>query len=178
MTVLSGGDKLAAALREMSRGLRGGAELRVGFLEGALYPDGTPVAMVAAIQEFGAPRAGIPPRPFFRRMIAADSGGWAPVVADQLKKTSYDATATLDRLGALIKGQLQQSINDLTVPPLSPVTLMVRQIVGPNGRATFADVVEARRRVAAGESASGVSTKPLIWTAVMLGSVDWSVSRV
>lgn len=52
---LSGGDKLKKRLEEIARetGTAGGVD--VGFLEGATYPDkdGTPVANIAAIQEFG-----------------------------------------------------------------------------------------------------------------------------
>lgn len=53
MVALSGGDKLEAALLEIAKKVGEKAELRVGFLEGATYPDGTPVAKIAAIQEFG-----------------------------------------------------------------------------------------------------------------------------
>lgn len=50
----SGGDKLRAALEQLQRKVQDGAHVRVGFFEGATYPDGTPVAQIAAIQEFGA----------------------------------------------------------------------------------------------------------------------------
>jgi len=175
MPVLSGGDKLQAALASIASNLKGRGTLRVGFLENAQYPDGTSVALVASLQEFGAPRAGIPPRPFFRTMITKESAGWPSLISSQLKKTNYDMPLTLGRVGEVIKGQLQTSIRDLTDPPLSPVTLMVRQIVGPNGRATLADVLEARRRVKAGQSAQGVSTHPLIWTGTLLNSVGVEV---
>ena len=76
MATISGGQKLDAALREMASKVAVPATLRVGFLENAKYPDGTPVAMVAAIQDYGAPGAGIPPRPFFRNMIADKQREW------------------------------------------------------------------------------------------------------
>ena len=47
MATLKGGDKLEAALREIARKVSKPGKLRVGFLEGATYPDGTPVALVA-----------------------------------------------------------------------------------------------------------------------------------
>lgn len=173
MAELEGGEKLAQALKQISQNLRKGGTLKVGFLAGATYPDGTPVAMVAAIQNFGAPRAGIPPRPFFSNMIAKHSAEWPRVIQAQLKSTDYNARTTMGRLGVLIRGQLQQEIRDTNNPPLSPVSLMVRQLVGPNGTATFADVLEARRLVAAGQVAKGVSTKPLIWSAHMISSVAY-----
>lgn len=121
---MRGGDKLRAALANMARELgSGGSTVRVGFLEGATYPNGTSVPMVAAINEFGAPSHGQPPRPFFRRMIAAKEHEWAPALALQLKAMNYDAGRALDRIGEGIAGQLKQSIVDLVDPPLAPSTI-------------------------------------------------------
>lgn len=97
--------------------------LRVGFLEGSTYPDGTSVPMVAAINEFGAPSRGQPPRPFFRRMIAAKSPEWPKAVATLMKTTNYDVDKTLNLMGEGIQGQLVQSINDLVSPPLAESTI-------------------------------------------------------
>lgn len=49
----SGGDKLQAYLDRILARVSSAQAVTVGFLEGATYPDGTPVAMVAAVQEFG-----------------------------------------------------------------------------------------------------------------------------
>lgn len=143
---LSGGDKLASYLHRISRQADKSATLRVGFLEGATYPNGTSVPMVAAIQEFGAPSKGIPPRPYFRRMIAEKAETWGPAVGDLLTANKFDAEKTLGQAGAGIKGQLQQSIRDLTSPALAPATV----------------------------AAKGFS-KPLIDTGHMLNSVDYDV---
>ena len=175
MASVSGGDKLARVLSGMAGKLDDATAVDVGFLENSTYPDGTSTPMIAAIQEYGAPAVGIPPRPFFRNMIRAKSGEWPKAVTDLLRANDYDAARTLDQVGAAVAGQLRQSIVDTNDPPLSPVTLMVREIVGPNGTPTFADVMEARRRVAAGQVAQGVSTKPLVWTGHLLNSVDYRV---
>lgn len=172
---LSGGEKLKAKLDELSRNLKQGATVRVGFLENATYPDGTSVPMVAAIQNFGAPAAGIPPRPFFTNMVTKESPYWGDDVAETLKAADYDAEKTMAFMGEMIAGELRQSIVDTNDPPLSPVTLMVREIIGPNGKATFADVQEARARIARGETPSGVATKPLVWSGNLLNSVDYEV---
>lgn len=52
MDGMSGGDKLMEHLQSIANGLASGDDLKVGFLEGAI-PDGTPVALVAATNEFG-----------------------------------------------------------------------------------------------------------------------------
>lgn len=175
-TSIKGGDKLAAKLAEIARLFSNASSVRIGFLEKATYPNGTPVAMVAAIQEFGAPKAKIPPRPFFRNMIAAKKGEWGPAIAALLKSNGYDALRTLQLTGEAVAGQLRESIIATNAPPLSPITLMLRKMFGNSpelirGR----DVGEAARRVAAGESVGGVSTKPLVWTGHLLNSVSYEV---
>ena len=120
---LSGGDKLRSALANISASLTNAATLRVGFLEGATYPDGTSVPMVAAINEFGAPSRGQPPRPFFRNMLAEHSGEWPEAIAENLRATNYDAGKTLAVVGEGIARQLRQSIIDLAEPPLAPSTI-------------------------------------------------------
>jgi hypothetical protein len=146
MATISGGKKMEAALQKIARGLSRGGTLRVGFLEGATYPDGKPVAMIAAIQEFGAPAAGIPPRPFFRHMIDAKSSEWPKAIAGLLKSTDMDASQALALAGEAIAGQLRQSIVDTNEPPLKPATI--------------------RRKG---------SDKPLVDTGHMLNSVDYEV---
>lgn len=142
----TGGAKLEAYLAKIAKQADKSATLRVGFLEGATYPDGTSVPMVAAIQEFGAPSKGIPPRPFFRRMIAEKKDTWGPAIGRLMKANEFDAEKTLGQAGMGIKGQLQQSIKDLTSPPLAPATV----------------------------AAKGFE-KPLIDTGHMLNSVDFDV---
>lgn len=119
---VTGGDRLEARLDEIARGVKKAAKLRVGFLEGATYPDGTSVALVAAVQEFGAPSRGIPPRPFFRNMIAEKSAEWPEAAARLLEANDYDAEKTLGQVGEGIAGQLRQSIVDTNDPPLAQAT--------------------------------------------------------
>lgn len=178
MAELKGGDRLQRALESLSRKLERGGTLKVGFLEGATYPDGTPVATIAALQNFGAPGRGIPPRPFFTNMIAEKSDRWASALAVLLKRNDWDVDKTLRQMGAGIKGQLQQAIVDMNAPPLSAITLMLRKMryEDPDLEVTGATVGEAARRVAAGESTAGAPTKPLIDTAHMINSVDYEVT--
>ena len=49
----TGGDKLQARLADLADRIGRGKAVRVGFLEGSTYPDGTPLPVVAATQEFG-----------------------------------------------------------------------------------------------------------------------------
>lgn len=164
MANMRGGEGFSEKLAAIAEAVGDGAKLRVGFLENAKYPDGTPVAMVAAIQDFGAPRAKIPPRPFFRNMIADKQHEWPGAVAGLLRTNGFDTQAALDQAGFAIGGQLQESIIQTNSPPLSPTTLMLRKMKSQDQSlvVTGKTVGEARARVDAGESVAGVPTKPLI----------------
>jgi hypothetical protein len=119
----SGGEKLEAYLRELAQKVSAPGTLEVGFMEGATYPDGTSVPMVAAIQEFGAPANNIPPRPFFRGMIAKDSPHWGDQLGTLLKATQYDGSRALELMGEEIKGELTESIRDFGTPANSESTV-------------------------------------------------------
>lgn len=120
---IKGGEKLKAALDKIAQSVTKPAALQVGFLEGATYPDGKSVAMIAAIQNFGAPSRGIPPRPFFSNMVKDKSPEWPEALGKVLVAKNYDATAALELMGQGIKGQLQESVVDTNSPPLSPRTV-------------------------------------------------------
>ncbi|KPA87292.1 hypothetical protein PF66_06202 [Pseudomonas asplenii] len=49
----SGGEALQRYLAGIAESISSGTGLKVGFLEGSTYPDGTSVPMVAAVNEFG-----------------------------------------------------------------------------------------------------------------------------
>lgn len=146
MATLKSTQRLADRLAKIIKSTEGLPQVKVGFLAGATYPDGTSVAEVAAINEFGAPSRGQPPRPFFRLMVAEKRGTWGDAVAANWKATNGDAEKTLDRMGQGIKAQLQDSIRTLVDPPLAPSTI-------------------ARKG----------HDKPLIDTGHMLNSVDYQV---
>lgn len=145
---LSGGDKLGQYLADLQKRLGEGGILRVGFLEDATYPDGTPVAYIAAVNEFGNPSTGQPPRPFFRNMIATQSPGWGVKLEKVLKATDYDVQRSLGLMGEVIKDELQDSIREFESPGLAPATI----------------------------AAKGFS-KPLVDTGHMLNSVDYDVKE-
>lgn len=174
---MSGGKGLEDALRKIEAGVSKGKGVHVGFLENATYPDGTKVAMVAAINNYGAPEASIPARPFFSDMVREKSPAWGAALANLLTGGGYDAQAAMGLMGEGIKGQLQQSIIDTDAPALSQITLMLRKMKSEDQGlvVTGKTVGEAARRVAEGESTTGVSTKPLDETGHMKASVDYEV---
>lgn len=179
---ISGGDRLKDRLNEIARNLGTAKKVSVGYMAGATYPDEnhTPVAMVAAIQNFGAPGAGIPPRPFFSGMVQVHKSEWPEDLGQALEAQDYDAERALGTMGLLIKEELQESVRETYEPPLSPVTVMLRgmrSVGGPDFRVTGATVGEAAQRVKEGKTNYGASTKPLIDTpaAHLLNSADYTV---
>ena len=118
------GARLITALNRIRSRIRDrNLKLRVGFLEGATYPDGTSVPLVAFIQDSGSTARNIPPRPFFRNMIANKSHEWPDALRGFLQATDYDGRRSLELLGEGIAGQLRQSIVDTNLPPLAPATI-------------------------------------------------------
>lgn len=123
MAKVVGGERIVVALKELAAKVSGPRAVRVGFFEGATYPDGTSVPMVAAIQNFGAPAVGIPPRPFFSNVIAKGKRQWSEQVRRLLKDNNYDVDRTLMLMGEGIKGQLQNEINNGSFTPLAESTV-------------------------------------------------------
>ncbi len=177
MSTLTGGAKLQAKLAEIAKNLEGKHTLRVGFLEDATYPDeaGTHVAQVAWWLNYGTKSA--PPRPFFTNMVSEKSDQWGDKLARILARNGYDIEDALNKMGEGIEGQLRDAIVNLDAPALSPITLMLRKMLmdDPNLQVGGAVVGEAARRVAAGESSEGVSTKVGVYTGHMLNSVAYEV---
>lgn len=128
-------------------------QLKVGFIDGATYPNGTPVAMVAATNEYGRPENNQPPRPFFRNAIAEHESEWTDAIARSIR-AGYPVGQVLEVVGAQIQGDVQESIAQLMTPPLAASTIAARKSKGNN------------------------STKPLVDTKVMIGDVNYEVSEI
>ena len=129
---VEGGARLDKYLRELAVRLGAGAEVSVGFLEGATYPvedGGLPVAQVAFWNEFGTTKS--PPRPFFRNMIEDQAPTWAQKLGAAVRYTGYRARPALEILGADIRGHLVESINLLQEHPLAPYTVEKKGFAKP-----------------------------------------------
>ncbi|WP_407651797.1 hypothetical protein [Bombella saccharophila] len=121
---MRGGAKLAKYLNDVQRNATNAKRVSVGFFRDATYPDGTPVATVAAVQEFGSDR--IPARSFMRTTIAERSRQWPCAAEAALRATRCDARQALERLGAAVSNDVQQKIAAITEPPLAPSTVRQR----------------------------------------------------
>lgn len=143
-----GTEKLRATLKDI-----GSKQIRVGFFPEARYPDGTPIAYVVAIHEFGYPEGNIPARPIMRPTAEQKKADWGRQVAGAVRG-AIDGKVNLgqafDALGARSAGDIARTISRVKSPPLKKTTLKARQ---------------ARKKT------PGVSTKPLVDTGQMIQAV-------
>lgn len=165
---------LLVALKGLE-GVRG----KTGYFETAKYEDGTPVAYVATVQEFGF--KSIPPRPTMRPTAAEKGktgGAWATLFGKGAKAV-LDGNATpiqvMESLALVAAGDVSKAIAALTDPPLSPLTLLARLYKRDMGQkiksgktlGTLSKSLDAGPPNLAGL----VSTKPLVDTGQMFQAV-------
>jgi hypothetical protein len=124
---------------------------QIGFPSGANYEDGTPVATVAAIQEFGAPAVKIPARPFMQPTVRQKKDEWVKIVAEYLPQVALGKTTAfyvLDLVGRVAAADIKVTISNVYSPPNSPATIKRKG-----------------------------SSKPLIDTGLMLATVQNAVNK-
>lgn len=103
-----------------------GVSAKVGWLDGNNYSDGTPVAYVAVIHEFGAPAAGIPARPVLRPAVARFQSAWMGLVEKGAVAVLEGRTTGADVLGLIAMqaaGDLAKQYQTPGGPALQPETV-------------------------------------------------------
>ena len=121
----SGGAKLQAVLKKAEQQRK--KQIKVGFFPDKKYDDAdaTPVALVAAIQEFGL--AGNPERPFFRQSIAQleqDLGRRLARILDP--KTMTVSASDAEEIGRYAVGVVQDHIQSLRDPANAASTIELK----------------------------------------------------
>lgn len=143
-------DKIKAILERAPKEFEG-MVAQVGFPTGKNYEDGTSVAYVATIHEFGAPEVNIPARPFMRPTVRTKKQEWIKTIKDgvgQVVLGKMSAFDVLDVVGIQASADIQTTISNIYSPPNSPETI--------------------RRKG---------SSKPLVDTGLMLASVTNAVNK-
>lgn len=132
------------------------ARVTVGFFETATYEDGTPIAGVAAVNEYGSENMGIPARPFFRPATQDNEQKHAELLAQATRDafSGGDLSQGLEVLGQVVVGDIKDAIVAVTEPALKDSTIAAR----------------ARRH-----SEGKASDEPLVDTSQMLNAVDYLV---
>lgn len=115
---------LGAAVKSME-GLAG----KVGWFSSSKYPDGTPVAYIATIHEFGYMPKHIPPRMGLRTMVEEKRSEWGSKMEPMAKQVfagKWTGTDMLDAIGAVAEGDIRKQIASVTEPPLAQATIEAR----------------------------------------------------
>ena len=169
--------KLKAALKDLD-----GYETKVGWFESAVYESGRPVAAVAAGNELGIPSRSIPARPFMRPTADDKTPEWTELsgrVSTRVLEGKMTAEQAMDALGQKAASDVAQTITQVLSPPLSPITLGARKYRMQGKEVTGATIGEIARKLKEGKlDVSGVSTKPLQDTGVMLDTLTHITERV
>lgn len=139
-----GGKRLTLALKSIEDKIVNAGVLRVGFLEGARYPEtttkrfleavgskakpkivaGISVAQAAFWNEYGTKRA--PARPFFRSTIQKQSPTWGDRLGKAVKAMNYDGQKALALLGQSMRDDVESSIAQWTEPGNAPLTIKIK----------------------------------------------------
>lgn len=141
------------------------AQVKIGFFEGAKYPDGTSVALVAYKNETGGDRN--PRRPFMKRTVQNNQRRWVRGIANNLRGGRFDR-GTVYRAyslcGQVAMGDIKRTIADWD--PADPRLNSYKTI---------------RRKAERAKRAKGKNVKPidptraLIDTGRMIASVQYKV---
>ena len=157
------GKNLLKALKQLEN-----KEVKIGWFPSAQYdnPERTPVAAVAAQNEYGNPSKRIPARPFIRPAIIRDSRKWLDLGESGVKAVLDGKTTinhVLEAIGQTVRADIQSSIARVYTPVLKQRTIEAR----------------LARRSSTGRlnkiQAQSIS-KPLIDTGHMQATVSYEIS--
>lgn len=160
-------------------------KLIVGWLSSAKYDDNTPVAGVAAVQEYGSTSRGIPPRPFMRTTQDNKREEWKRIVESGVRAIlngSATAFEVMEQLGAKVVADIKITISNISLP-LSPVTIALRKIRDDGSYNIGGKLVgQVAAAIAAGETGPGqlgdqsyANKDPLRDTGVMIATLTHEV---
>ena len=148
----------------------GNKSVKVGWFSGAKYEDGTPVAAIAAQNEYGNPKKNIPERPFLRPTVATKQNNWKKVAEDgalQVLHGKMTIEEVLSLIGSDAVGDIKKTITQIYSPALEESTVLARI-------ARNAGLSKRKGRLT--EKAIGNVTKPLIDTKHMLNTLTFELS--
>lgn len=120
--VKGSGSNLKEKLRRIAK--LDNIELNVGFFENAKYPDGTPVAYVAYLNEYGGHN---PPRPFMKRTVQRRMKNWARGVAKNIRRADRASLKrAYEMAGQVAVGDVKRTIKDWPPGGNAPSTVRAK----------------------------------------------------
>lgn len=132
MKIKYSGNKITTKLQQL-KSLKS-ARVKVGFPKGwNAYPNGTPVALVASVHEFGSPSRNIPSRPFFRSTLFINKNykDLRFKTFAQIARGKVTPSVGLGRLGDVVKNDIVESIINIQSPALKEETIKKKGSTNP-----------------------------------------------
>lgn len=156
--------KVGPAMARLTQAMKEAEKIqgKTGWLPSSRYEDGTPVAYIAAIQEYGDPENNLPSRSFMRTTFDAEGRKWSAAMRSGIKGVASGRTtiaSVMETIALLAAADVRLKITSIHEPPLAQSTLEARA-----------------RRANAGRkgkqfTAATVSQKPLNDTGYMLATL-------
>ena len=116
------GSKLKDKLRKIAA--LDDLELKVGFFENARYPDGTPVAYVGYLNEYGGHN---PPRPFMKRTAQRRIKAWSKGIAANFNRADKSSLKiAYNKAGQVAVGDVKRTIKDWPPGGNAPSTVRAK----------------------------------------------------
>jgi len=106
----------------------------VGFPKGFnAYSNGTPVALVATVHEFGSQSQNIPPRPYFRPTLLNNNfyKHLRKMKFTKVMRGKLNATVALNQIGGMVADDIRMSIVSVSSPTLKPQTIKAKGSSNP-----------------------------------------------
>lgn len=106
--------------------------VKVGIMEDATSADYGPIAPIAAIHEFGAPEAGIPPRSFMRSTVENKKAEWVSQFSTYLKGAigNVGVEPAFTAVGQVMAEDIQEKIQWGIDPALTASTIAQKSKLG------------------------------------------------
>lgn len=104
-------------------------QAEAGWFSSSVYPNGTPVAYVATIHEFGYPEGSIPARPFVRVAQEEYGKGWGVLMAKGAKQVlngKITAEGMYDAIGVQAAGDIRTTLARGNFAKLADATIEAR----------------------------------------------------
>lgn len=119
-TSVSGGDSLGTKLRQIRERLQKNSGVLIGLPAGTgSYEDGAPIAVIAAVQEFGSADGRVPERSFLRVPLRQNAEAFQAIWRAQVPKV-VDGDMTMhqvmSQLGARAVAVSQEAISEGIAP--------------------------------------------------------------
>lgn len=127
----TGQDKLNKKLRELSA-IK--ANTKIGFFANSKYPDGTSVAYVAYLNEYGGHN---PTRPFMRRTVRKNIKKWVRGISHNIRFGGTSKSNVLNayrKAGIVAVGDVKRTIQSWEPGGNKPSTVEAKRRRGRNGR--------------------------------------------